>query len=50
MATVSAAPTEPLILLDPHLVPFTSTFDYLADTGVLDLEVLLRVFRVALVE
>ena len=27
------APTDPLLLLDAHLVLFTSTFDYLTDTG-----------------
>ena len=27
------APTDPLILLDAHLILFTATFDYLADTG-----------------
>ena len=27
------APTDPLLLLDAHLILFTATFDYLADTG-----------------
>lgn len=27
------APTDPVLLLDAHLVLFTSTFNYLADTG-----------------